>query len=83
MKRIKFLKFIAFILFVIPIKMQAQTGNSAIDKLYRQALDQYERGNFLDAAGHYKELINRDPGSFLYNYELGLLYFYELHNKKE
>jgi tetratricopeptide (TPR) repeat protein len=61
----------------------AQTVNSALDKQYRQARSQYDRGNFQNAADLYVELISKEPSSFLYNYELGLLYFYELNDKKK
>jgi len=59
-----------------------QTSDAAQNKLYRKARNYYDRGNFLDAVDQYKELLTRNSNSFLYNYELGLLYFYELNDKK-
>lgn len=60
-----------------------RTSNSEEDILYRQAILQYERGNFTDATEIYKKIIAIQPTEFDINYELAMLYFYELNEKKE
>ncbi len=62
--------------------VNGQTLDAEQNKLYRKARNYYDRGNFQDAVEQYNELLNRHSNSFLYNYELGLLYFYELNDKK-
>lgn len=71
------------ILFANVLWLYSQRGKSSLDKLYQEARSQYERGNFEKSAELYLKLIEQDPTSFIYSYELGLLYFYELNNKKE
>ncbi len=68
---------------MITVQCVGQTINAALDKTYRQARSQYDRGNFQNASELYLNLIEKEPNSFLYNYELGLLFFYELNDKKQ
>ncbi|MDD4745750.1 MAG: hypothetical protein PHW19_00575 [Salinivirgaceae bacterium] len=82
MKGIKFFSYIAIFQLLFPLIIYAQEADPVLEKLYLQARREYNRGNFVDAANQYKDLVDRDPNSFLYNYELGLLCFYELNNKK-
>lgn len=50
-------------------------------KLLRTARAQCERGNFLDAADSYLILLSQKPESFEYNYELALIYLFELNER--
>lgn len=62
--------------------LMGQSIDAAQNKTHIKAINHYERGNYDNAEELYLELINKAPQSFTYNYELALLYFHELNNKK-
>jgi len=62
---------------------QTDKSQSNIDKLLRQATLQYELSNYKQAIELYKTILKIQPNSFETNYDLGMLYFYELNQKRE
>ncbi len=54
-----------------------------LDKLYNKARNKYATAHFEEARDLYKKLITAKPKDFVFNYELGLLYFYELNDKSK
>lgn len=54
-----------------------------LDKIYNKARNRYATGHFEEARDNYLKLIRLKPNDFVFNYELGMLYFYELNNKAE
>ncbi|PLX15193.1 MAG: hypothetical protein C0599_17220 [Salinivirgaceae bacterium] len=54
-----------------------------LDKIYNKARNKYATGHFEEARDNYLKLIKLKPSDFVFNYELGMLYFYELNDKIE
>ncbi len=54
-----------------------------IDKVYNKARNKYATAHFEEARDLYKKLIKAKPKDFVFNYELGMLYFYELNDKSK
>ena len=52
-------------------------------KLYKKAQREYDNGNYKDARNLYLQLLKIDSCNFDYNYELALLFFYEMNKKND
>jgi tetratricopeptide (TPR) repeat protein len=59
----------------------ASAQEKDIDKIYNKARNKYATGHFEEARDNYLKLIKIIPNDFVVNYELGMLYFYELNDK--
>ncbi|MBE9468547.1 MAG: PD40 domain-containing protein [Bacteroidetes bacterium] len=55
--------------------------NKQEKKIYKKAQREYNNGNYKVATNLYLELLKIDSCNFDYNYELALLFFYELNKK--
>lgn len=59
----------------------ASAQEKDIDKIYNKARNKYATGHFEEARDNYLKLVKITPNDFVVNYELGMLYFYELNDK--
>ena len=51
-------------------------------KLFKQSEQLFIKGEYEEARKKLKELIQRDPENFIYNYRLGINYYYTYHQKE-
>jgi tetratricopeptide (TPR) repeat protein len=54
-----------------------------LDKIYNKARSKYATGHFEESRDNYVKLISLKPNDFVFNFELGMLLFYELNSKVE
>lgn len=75
------MKFFSLIFCTILFLSTAHAQDKELDKLYYKARTKYATGHFEEARDTYIMLLKKKPADFNYNYELGMLFFYELNDK--
>lgn len=74
-------KFYSLVVCMFLLNVYSYGQDKELDKLYNKARTQYTTGHFEEARNLYIDMLKKNPVDFNLNYELGMLYFYELNDK--
>lgn len=74
-------RFFSLVVCVFVFAGYSYSQSKDVDKLYNKARTKYATGHFEEARDIYIDLLKKNPVDFNLNYELGMLYFYELNDK--